>query len=215
MNYTPQHLSRWQRPRNYIGAEWRGYFVAPVTRNRDSSIPDNVNWDSQWAILKPLMADFVDFEGEPSVSPSIVSENHWAVGWAEWVAIHESNEAALRAADALAERLESYPVLDEDALSAAEWKAYGDAWESYGAGDFRRDLVAAFELSEATQDALESVDDDALRELYEQGRPSGEFYCQEGDGIRLFTKHSADSRELSRDVFARFLRKHRRQPVSA
>lgn len=215
MNYTPQSLTRWKRPSCYIGAEWSGYFVAPVTRNRDSSVLVNCNWDSQWEILNPLRADCVDADGEELYSPVVVSENHWACGWVEWVAIHESNAAALRAADALAERLESYPVLNEDALSAAEWAAYEEAWKLWGADEFRQHLAAAFELSEATRDALQSVDDDALRELYEQGRSSGEFYCQEGDGVRLFTKQSADSPELSRDVLARFLRQHRRHAVSA
>lgn len=216
MNYTPQNLSRWKRPSCYIGAEWSGYFVAPVRRNRDSSILEKCNWDSQWEILNPLRADCVDADGEELSSPVVVLENHWACGWVVWVAIHESNDAALRAADEIAERLERRPILNEDALSDAERSAYNEAWESWGARDFRRELVATFELSQAAEDALDGIENDALRGLYENAIPSGEFFVPEGDGVRLNTKYAADfSPVLSRDVLAGFLRQHRRQPVSA
>lgn len=59
----------------------------------------------------------------------VVSENHWAVGWVEWLAIHESNHKALKAADELAERLENCPVLDEDALSENESEEANQVWK--------------------------------------------------------------------------------------
>lgn len=127
MNYNPTHLSRWTRPQCYMGATWEGYFVAPVTRNRDSDCLTNSNWDCQWRDLSACKSD-VPYTDESS--PVVVSEKHWAVGWVEWVAIHESNEAALRVADRLAERLESYPVLDEEDWSQKEQEEAEQVWRN-------------------------------------------------------------------------------------
>lgn len=123
MNTT---LTKWTRPSCYIGATWEGYYVAPVTRNRDSSDLENSNWDAQWKILKELQKDIPDCD---EYSPVVVSENHWACGWVEWVAIHESNVEAIREAERIAERLESYPVLDETDFSNREMESANQVWK--------------------------------------------------------------------------------------
>jgi len=123
--FTPSNLSKWTRPGSYFGATWEGYYVAPVGRNRDSDCLTESNWGAQSRALAEHKADV---PGEDEVSPVAVCENHWAVGWVEWVAIHESNEAALRAADKLAERLENYPVLDEDDHSRRESEEAETVW---------------------------------------------------------------------------------------
>lgn len=213
MSYTPQHLTKWKNPSCYIGAEWSGYFVAPVARNRDSSVLVNCNWDSQWEILKPLRADCVDTEGNETSSPEIVRESHWAVGWVEWVAIHESNEAALRKADRLAERLESYPVLDEMDWSERECASYLSGWESWGCRDFVELLAKGFEaagakLSYTLRDFLEDHPD-GTRELYESLIPSGDYWSEHSVGIRMRGAVEACTRgHLAQ--FARRIRQQRR-----
>lgn len=181
--YTPEHLNRWKLPPNYWGPRWDGYFVAPVTRNRDSSLLELSNWGSQWDALKGLRKDV---PGEDVSSPCIVSENHWAVGWVEWVAIHESNAEALREADEMAAALESYPILDEESHSRAEWEAYANEWEDRWT---RRGFAAAcrdvFGLCDAAKDRLEDAEPDALRKAFENLVPSGEFYTPSGDGVSV------------------------------
>ena len=127
--YTPTYLEPWNRPQCYIGAQWNGYYRAPVGRARDSHCLTESNWGQQWQALEPLKADCLDSDGDEISSPCVVSENHWAVGWIEWVAIHESNEAALREADRLAERLENYPVLDEEDFSEREREEADKVWK--------------------------------------------------------------------------------------
>jgi hypothetical protein len=119
-------LEKWVRPPCYRGATWEGYLVAPITRNRDSSALENTNWESQWDILKDLQKDV---PGEDEHSPIVVSENHWAVGWVEWVAIHESNVEAIEAAEKIAERLERYPVLNDELLSQREMEEANEVWQ--------------------------------------------------------------------------------------
>lgn len=125
--HQPENLRRWTLPQCYSGAQWEGYYAAPVGQSRESDALERSNWRQQWKALQPFAADFVDADGD-GVSPCIVRESHWAVGWVEWVAIHETNEAALRAADELAGRLENYPILSEDDFSAEEQEEAETVW---------------------------------------------------------------------------------------
>lgn len=181
--YVPENLSRWKLPPSYVGARWPEYYVAPVTRNRDSDILTESNWDAQWKALSALAKDTPDGE---ETSPCIVSENHWAVGWVEWVAIHESNAEALKEADELAASLESYPILDEEEHSNREWEAYTREWEDRTTRrDFTRMLREVFGLCDAAADKLEDGDPGKLREAFEGLVPSGEYFTPHGDGLSI------------------------------
>ena len=70
--------------------------------------------------------------GGESETIIVVRESHWAVGWVEWIAIHESDTAALAKADEHCGRLENYPVLDEEDWSRREYEAQCETWENAG-----------------------------------------------------------------------------------
>jgi hypothetical protein len=63
-------------------------------------------------------------------SVQIVRENHWAVGWVEWIAIHKSNVAAIEAAKFLCNKANDYPVLNESDWSELEYTQAMDYWDS-------------------------------------------------------------------------------------
>ena len=107
---TFKHISKWTMPKNYMGAEWHGYYAAPVGRSRDSDTVERSNWDAQSERIP---------ESETVI---IVRESHWAVGWVEWMAIHESDKTALAEAEKIGEELEDYPILDEDRWSELEFE---------------------------------------------------------------------------------------------
>jgi hypothetical protein len=135
MSYTPEHLSLWSLPSCYVGAHWEGWFVF-LGRSRDSDDLTESNFETAWAELQKLPAVEVADDGEEMNGLQQVRENHWAVGWVEWIAIHQTNEAALRAADEMAGRLESYPVLDEDDWSRREDESAQRIWrDCYDAKD--------------------------------------------------------------------------------
>lgn len=115
--YQPERLERWKMPRDYFGAEWPEYYSAGVGRSRDSDCLEESNFQSMLAEL-----------GGESDTVKVIRESHWAVGWVEWIAIHESDEKSLRAADAMQERLEDYPILDEEDHSAREWEECERVW---------------------------------------------------------------------------------------
>ncbi len=115
--YQPERLERWTMPRDYCGATWPECYSAGVGRSRDSDCLEESNFQSMLAEL-----------GGESDTVMVIRESHWAVGWVEWLAIHESDEKSLRAADAMQGRLEDYPILDEDDLSSREWEECERVW---------------------------------------------------------------------------------------
>ena len=117
MSYEPKHLTRWTMPDSYFGETWPNYFYAPCQQNRDSD-----------ALTRSNFAECVRLGGE-NEDVVVVREGHWAVGWVEWIAIHQDNEKALKTADELAERLEDYPVLNDDAFSELEYTECCEYWE--------------------------------------------------------------------------------------
>lgn len=115
--YTPKNLKRWQLPPYYMGAEWPEYYVF-LGRHRDSDNLDNSNFDCA-----------LDQLGGESETVQVVHESHWAVGWVEWIAIHESDDKALMLADDIKAKLEDYPVYDEDDYSRREWEDFSSNCE--------------------------------------------------------------------------------------
>lgn len=123
MTYTPKYLKRWQKPDHYAGASWPDYYSSGVGRSRDS---DDLEESNFHVMLK-------DLGGEDDPNVIVVRESHWAVGWVEWIAIREDNDKALAIADRNVERMESYPVLDENDWSEREQESAELVWaDCYG-----------------------------------------------------------------------------------
>ena len=117
MNFTPESLKRWTLPDSYAGAQWPEYFVF-LGQHRDSDTVDRSNFISGLAAI-----------GGESETVLVVRESHWAVGWVEWIAIHQDDEQALRKADEIAGHLTDYPVVSDDHLSQLEWDEACEYWE--------------------------------------------------------------------------------------
>ena len=117
MSTTLEHIKRWTLPRDYAGAEWPEYYVS-AGRHRDSDCLTESNF---CATLRRL--------GGESDTVRVVRESHWAGGWIEWIAIHESDAAALAIADDCAASIAGYPILDEADVSERENTAAAELWE--------------------------------------------------------------------------------------
>lgn len=119
-----RHLQRWTLPRYYMGAEWPEYY-AFLGRSRDSDALERANFD---AGLQAIGGEQTSDDDVPLVR--IVRENHWAVGWVEWIGIHESATDALAKAAEVADKLDSYPVVDEELLSEYETEEANETWRN-------------------------------------------------------------------------------------
>lgn len=200
-----EFLEKWMWPDCYMGATWENWFVV-YYRNRDSDLLTESNFEEIQKALEPLQSDIED-EGEEMKSVQTIRENHWAVGWVEWIGIHQSNTAALEEAERLLERIDCYPVLNEDAFSAKEWAEYERSWKDYGSREFIREIKKQFEIKDTTENFLDFLDPYELTELYEQGIPSGEYFTTDNSGVSLSIKCSVD--KLEREELAAFLKEQR------
>ena len=116
-DYEPTNLKLWTMPENYFGEVWPATYSAGVGQSRDSSALERSNFA---AMLKAI--------GGESETVTVVRESHWAVGWVEWIAIHQDDSAALKTADDIQKRLEDYPVIDESDWSEREDEDAQEIW---------------------------------------------------------------------------------------
>jgi len=116
------YIEKWQRPECFAawtdGAPYNGEWYVFLGQNRDSSTLENSNFECG-----------LDLIGGESETVMIVRESHWAVGWVEWIAIHESDHAALSKADEILCALSDYPVVDDRHYSQMEWDEIAEYWE--------------------------------------------------------------------------------------
>jgi len=113
-----ESLTRWEVPDSWFGQHWEGWFVG-LGQNRDSDALDRSNFR---AALEAL--------GGESETVQVVREGHWAVGWIEWIAIHESDERALSIQYEIEGSLQDYPVLDESDWSEEESEEANEVWSN-------------------------------------------------------------------------------------
>jgi hypothetical protein len=114
-------IERWTRPSDF-GTYVDDWFYTNkafvfLSRHRDSDLLTESNFECGLAAV-----------GGESDTVQIVREGHWAVGWVEWIAIHESDIKALSEADDILCALSDYPVVNEDDWSEREWNAAQDYW---------------------------------------------------------------------------------------
>lgn len=132
-------IERWTRPSSFAAWEDSWFYSNKcfvfLGRHRDSDILTESNFECGLAAL-----------GGESDTVQIVRESHWAVGWVEWIAIHESDTKALEIADDIMCALSDYPVVNEDDWSEREWNAAQDYWESLDISE-RVDLCRGAGLS--------------------------------------------------------------------
>ena len=99
MTYIPKRLHKWTLPECYIGEHWEGFYSAGFGQTRDSDALERSNFAEILIALKSFMGQEIpDGYGADSGGPAVrvVTEDHWAVGWVEWIAIHESCDGALK-----------------------------------------------------------------------------------------------------------------------
>lgn len=102
---------------NYMGEIPEPQWLVVMCRNRDSDILTESNWE---CALKEL--------GGESDSVEVFRFGHWACGWWEALCVLEGSDAQRIGAD-IVDRIESYPVLDEDHFSEMEMKEADRIWK--------------------------------------------------------------------------------------
>jgi hypothetical protein len=106
----------WERPDHYMGKSWPDYYVG-LARHRDSDCLTESNFQQCLEML-----------GGESDTVRIVREGHWAVGWVEWIAVHQDNEKGVETLREIESALADYPVLDDEGFYGMEQKEADSVW---------------------------------------------------------------------------------------
>lgn len=101
-------LELWTRPSNYLGHSWGGYYVF-LSQTRDSDALTRSNFAFGLAHL-----------GGGDIA--VAHERHWACGWVETILIPQENTKALAIAQEILDKLDDYPVLDEEHYFQLEYE---------------------------------------------------------------------------------------------
>jgi hypothetical protein len=112
-------ITRWTMPDSYFGETWPNYYSAGVGQSRDSDALERSNFRCMLAAI-----------GGESETVHVVREGHWAVGWIEWIAIHQDDTKALEEADAILCALSDYPVIDDMDFSDLESEEANETWRN-------------------------------------------------------------------------------------
>jgi hypothetical protein len=110
-------------PTHYSGETWPDYYSSGFGQSRDSDALERSNF----AVACQSIASASTLHDDP---PRIVREGHFLVGWVEWLAIHQDDESALAEAEALCERYNNYPILDEEHFCNLEQKEAEETWRN-------------------------------------------------------------------------------------
>jgi hypothetical protein len=90
---------------------WGSVGIGPVGQHRDSDCLARSNFTVIYGDLSARFGDSVD----------IARFGHWAVGWVEEIIFDTGQPAILSAVEGWREKLDNYPVADEDHFSTLEW----------------------------------------------------------------------------------------------
>lgn len=107
----------WDSRANYAGEIPDDKWLVVMGRNRDSDVLTNSNWD--------VACEMLDERNSEDVY--IASFGHWACGWIEYLCVAQGTKAE-EIGQEIVDRIESYPVLDEEAFSEAEHEEANDIW---------------------------------------------------------------------------------------
>lgn len=132
-------LTKWKRPSNYVGPDHTGYYVGPG-QNRDSDALSRSNFR---VALERLGGESIcECEGDDCACPvQVIRDSHWAVGWIEYILVHESAADKVAILEEIENSLADYPVLDEDDFSQEE-EDEAELTLTNCAGEFRREILS-------------------------------------------------------------------------
>lgn len=98
---------------------------APIGRHRDSDLLTLSNFDTALAILRKVSGKSVE----------VMHTSHWAVGWYDHVMVRVTAKKTMQALLEICDRLDNYPVLDEEDWSMREYEQACEAYDAWARHD--------------------------------------------------------------------------------
>lgn len=149
------------------------WLVLPVLQSRDSGPIDESNFAAALTIL-----------GGESDTVEVHRFGHWGPGWIEVVLIAPSRKAD---AQEISDRLEAYPILDEDDASSREHDAYLESWDFWGRSEYWRAVIRGVgELSAGAEQILEDATSEEIDAFAESAKATVNWIYESSDeGVRI------------------------------
>ncbi len=208
---TMKHLKLWTHPGNYVGATWYDWYSV-AGRHRESDALTRSNWECWVEWIRELLGDEVE-DSDTEIGWHIVQENHWAVGWVEWLGVHKDvSPEILAKIDEKLHDLDGYPVFNEDHFSNLEQHEYEERFIQYGAtNDWIRELRHKFSDECMCRRVVNYIEDkfdwQLVMAVHESLIPCGEYFNSDNSGIWPHLDLSIDG--LSRDGLAKLAWAHK------
>lgn len=127
---------KWEHPESYAGFNPVGDYVV-YTRNRDSTILENCNYELIFDELKKLCTD--DWPENPDIESG--KENyvydfragHWAIGWVEYLLVRQDAPDNIKQlAGEIVCALSYYPIYDDEYYSYRRDEEITEYWDKIG-----------------------------------------------------------------------------------
>lgn len=176
----------------------RSDWLIAYTTNLDADCLGRSNWRSFIKALGGSGGEGAKGTQDVSETVAIEEAKHWACGWVQYLIVHPDAKEQIAIAEAIIEKLDGYPVVDEDDWSQLERDEYDKFFERDAQSEFRRQLKDI--LCDAALDAVESAPIGVLLEWFEAQIPSGEY---QSDGYPNF---SLAFDRVTREELAKLLR---------
>lgn len=161
-----------------------GDWLCVLGQHRDSDILDKSNFDVACQILEEVDENCYVIE----------RENHWAVGWVETLLVDPNNEQAIKAAEDIQNRLNDYPILDEEAYIEAEYNEFEESWDMWGRSDYVRGLQNKYPELENEIDDWDSEKIDEL--AYKAAQKVSWHYMTESSGVTINIEELVENTNL-------------------
>lgn len=148
------------------------WLVAPVSRNRDSQILDESNFETFKKILDDKKIEYETHRF-----------GHWANGWFEIILV---DPAGIQELEEIEDRLEDYPILDEMDYSEREYNDAVETWNSFACKDFKNHIKKTFAIEDnRCGDLLDDIDNDKLMTWQMESNIPYESYETTSEGARF------------------------------
>lgn len=133
-----EHIPRWSDPGSYAGHNPEGSYIV-AQQHRDSNTIVRSNYERIFADVLAKARELGQAEGAEQSPPDpkdgkawrlyAFRASHWAVGWIDYIILTQNAPDALVIQVAeIYERLNDYPVYDEDHLSTLEYNEAAEYW---------------------------------------------------------------------------------------
>ena len=115
-----KHLKLWETPECYMGNDFPDHYVF-LGQSRDSDALTESNF------IKGL--EEIGGETDDDEQVFVHRSSHFLCGWVECILIHKTASAALAKAEDISERMEDYPVVDEEHWCNLEHEKAESIWK--------------------------------------------------------------------------------------